>query len=267
MQDRILYNILYSCTDEAKRGHEPFVAEHALCWIRTGEMELHTSSGVLSFGEGTVGVLRRNQLVKAVKKPGADGPFLSVSVILDRASLQRYAAQHGVHPTGPYTGPALVRLQADPFLKGYFDSLMPYFTDPAQLTVRLAELKTDEALTLLLRHLPMRELLFDAAEPFKIDLEAYMNRHFTYNVPLARFAELTGRSLSTFKRDFAKVFHEPPEQWLRRKRLEQAHFLLTQEKRRPTDVYLDVGFENLSHFSTAYKRHFGVNASEAVGEG
>ncbi|WP_432714130.1 helix-turn-helix domain-containing protein [Pedobacter sp.] len=103
--------------------------------------------------------------------------------------------------------------------------------------------------------------MFDFSEPYKIDLEGYMNRHFSYNVPLVQFAKLTGRSLSTFKRDFEKIFHATPEKWLQKKRLDMAHYLISQKNRKPTDVYLEVGFENLSHFSTAFKKEFGVNAS------
>lgn len=86
-----------------------------------------------------------------------------------------------------------------------------------------------------------------------------MNRDFTYNVSISQFAYLTGRSLSTFKRDFSKLFGTSPEKWLQKKRLDLAHYLLTQKRQRPTDVYLEVGFENLSHFSTSFKKQFGIN--------
>jgi AraC-like DNA-binding protein len=40
-----------------------------------------------------------------------------------------------------------------------------------------------------------------------------------------------------------------------------AFFLISQKKKRPSEVCLEVGFENISHFSTAFKNKFGVNAS------
>ena len=86
-----------------------------------------------------------------------------------------------------------------------------------------------------------------------------MNKHFTYNIPLQQFAKLTGRSLSTFKRDFTKIFKAPPEKWLKKQRLQQAHFLIAQKKQRPSDVYWEVGFENLSHFSESFKEQFGYS--------
>ena len=146
-------------------------------------------------------------------------------------------------------------------MKGYFDSLLPYFEQPEQLTETLAKAKTAEAIALLLRTPHLRNLLFDFNKPFKIDLEAYMNCHFTYNVSLAAFAKATGRSLSTFKRDFAKTFDTSPEKWLKKQRLKHAHYLIAQQQQRPSEVYLAVGFENLSHFSESFKKQFGYSPS------
>ena len=115
---------------------------------------------------------------------------------------------------------------------------------------------------LLLRADPeLRHWLFNFDEPGKIDLETYMRQHFTFNVPLGQFARLTGRSLATFKRDFQRIFNSAPQRWLHQQRLEQAHFLIAQHQPPPGKTYLEVGFENLSHFSTAFKQYFGYTAS------
>ncbi len=82
-----------------------------------------------------------------------------------------------------------------------------------------------------------------------------------FNMPLEKFAYLTGRSLTTFKRDFTKAFNHTPQRWLTQKRLELAHYQLTEKERRPVDVCYETGFENLSHFSFAFKKHFGYAPS------
>ena len=51
--------------------------------------------------------------------------------------------------------------------------------------------------------------------------------------------------------------------WIVSRRLEEARRLIEDEKERPLDVYLRVGFKNLSHFSTAYKRQYGYPPSAA----
>lgn len=88
-----------------------------------------------------------------------------------------------------------------------------------------------------------------------------MNRNFTFNVNIDRFAYLTGRSVSAFKRDFRAIFNETPNRWLIQKRLQEAHFLISRENKRPSDIYLGLGFEDLSHFSFAFKKLFGVRPS------
>jgi AraC-like DNA-binding protein len=52
-----------------------------------------------------------------------------------------------------------------------------------------------------------------------------------------------------------------PQRWLTHKRLELAYYQLTEKKKKPLEVCYEVGFENLSHFSFAFKKQFGFAPS------
>ena len=252
-------NLLYSCAVDKQRGNEQFVHEHVLGYIMTGEVHSFNHHGAHIFKEGMIGLIRRNQLIKSVKVPRPGGDFKSINIFLEQDLLRRYAAENKQPAIPRYTGEPIIELTGDPFIKGYFDSLLPYFDNSAQMNPALAELKTREAVELLLRANPeLKNLLFDFSEPHKINLEAYMNQHYMYNVSTAQFARLTGRSLAGFKRDFEKVFSMPPGKWLQQKRLHEAYYQISEKGRKASDVYLDVGFENLSHFSYSFKKTFGV---------
>ena len=108
----------------------------------------------------------------------------------------------------------------------------------------------------------MQNILFNFEDNFKIDLKAYMNKNYMHNIPLEQFATLTGRSISTFKRDFQTIFNDTPNKWLIKKRLELAYFLISKKNQKPTDAFFDVGFVNFSHFSRAFKNEFGRNPSD-----
>jgi AraC-like DNA-binding protein len=108
-------------------------------------------------------------------------------------------------------------------------------------------------------------VLANFEEPGKIDLAGYMQKNFMFNLPLEKFGYLTGRSLTTFKRDFLKAFNMTPQRWLTQKRLELAHYRFVERKARPIDVCYEVGFENLSHFSFAFKKQYGYAPSELLG--
>lgn len=251
-------NLLYSCATQKQRGNEQFVHEHALGFVMAGETHLLSTDGLRVIPAGSLGLARRNQLVKSEKVPGPDGEYKAVNIFLTQGFLRRYADEHQIDAVGRYTGDLLRPLPSDPFLIGYFNSLLHYFTQKIAPSESMAELKTKEAVELLLRVDPsLKYFLFDFSEPYKIDLEAYMNKNYKYNVPAAQFAKMTGRSLASFKRDFEKIFNISPGHWLQKKRLDEALYLIKEKGRKPSDVYLDVGFENLSHFSRSFKQAFG----------
>lgn len=253
---------LYACEGETHLEHDPFVYEHSIGIITSGSADHYTDKGVVNYPTGSLCLVRRNQLLKVIKKPDGEKPFAAITVFLEQKTLKEYSLEYDVKANGIYIGERNVILENDAFFKGYFDSLMPYFAQPEKLTPILAQAKTIEIIALLLRNPALKNFLFDFSEPHKIDLEAYMNRHFSYNIPLTQFAKLTGRSISAFKRDFTKTFNTTPEKWLQKRRLEMAYFLISQKNRKPSDVYLEVGFENLSHFSTAFKNQFQQTPTE-----
>ena len=240
------------------------VPDHTLTYVVAGELRFQLPAETRLVEPGSIFFVRRHQLAKVAKLPPVGGgEFKAISLLLPQPLLRQYAAAHPVPTTGARSpAPDLCDLSADVFWQGYFASLLPYFSAPQRFTEPVARLKAEEAIGLLLRSAPaLRAELFDFSEPGKIDLAAFMLTHYTYHVPLRQFARLTGRSPATFKRDFQKIFAMPPERWLHRQRLERAHYLIAEQRQAPAAVYLEVGFENLSHFSTAFKQLFGYTAS------
>lgn len=95
----------------------------------------------------------------------------------------------------------------------------------------------------------------------KIDLQEFMEKNFKSDLSMSEFARLSGRSLSTFKRDFKLFSALSPERWLTDRRLRAALELLKRGQR-VTDTCFDVGFKNVSHFSAIFKRKFGVTPGD-----
>lgn len=266
MADQVQENMLFSCVHEQHFGTEQLVVHHALSIVISGKMEIFTPEGSRFFEEGEMGIMRKNTLLKTRKHPSSDGrPFKSFTIFLTEEFLRQFALQNTIPLQERFTGSHLYEIPDQSFISGFFQSLLPYFDAPGFFTSRIAALKTEEAVELLLRlDKSFYGFLFDFSEPFKIDLEAFMERNYLFNIPIAEFARLSGRSISTFKRDFSKTFNDPPEKWLKQRRLTEARNLLQTTKIRPSDVYLQVGFENFSHFSNAFKNYFGYNASTVL---
>lgn len=183
--------------------------------------------------------------------------------ILKEDILRKYAMEKQLETTAKYHGKSNILLPESAYLKGFFNSLIPYTLNPKHINHPLSELKVKEAIELLLLAKPeLKKFLFDFSEPHKIDLEKFMISNFRFNVPIDSFAKLTGRSLAGFKRDFQKTFDMSPRQWLQNKRLSKAHYQIEKNNKKPSSIYLELGFESLSHFSYAFKKKFGYAPTE-----
>ena len=234
--------------------------EHAISFVVSGANMLDDGINQQTFEEGGMYFCRRNQLLKYVKNPPEGGEFRSVSMFFTQNLLREFSLKYGYSASGKLDIPAYIQLDTKSVLANYMNSLREYETlFNQQPDSPLYKIKQEEAILLLLKAYPeLADVLFDFSDPGKIDLEAFMQQNYHFNVDLNRFAYLTGRSLSGFKRDFEKVFSISPGRWLLQRRLKEAYVLLKEHKRAVSDVYLDLGFEDLSHFSFAFKKQYGV---------
>ncbi|WP_448635316.1 helix-turn-helix domain-containing protein [Pedobacter panaciterrae] len=256
--------IAYSCYFTRNRQGEQFVPEHVFSYQISGTLTISDGITEHVFNEGDFRFIRRNQLLKFVKQPPPGGVFKSVSIYLDQAALSDFSMDYGYKAEGNRGRPVekVKPLEGFGLYQSFMNSLLPYVAADQLINADLQKLKQREAIMILLQANPeLKDVLFDFSEPGKIDLEAFMNKNFHFNVQLKRFAYLTGRSLATFKRDFSQVFNATPSRWLLQRRLQEAHYLIKEKGRAPSDVYLEIGFEDLSHFSFAFKKMYGLPPS------
>ena len=148
-------------------------------------------------------------------------------------------------------------------LLGFLESVKPYFRDPNQIDSGLVRLK-------------MLELLYDLAnddknlllqliqlkQQFRTDITRVMDENYLNPGSLADLAYLSGRSLSSFRRDFQFIYQVSPAQWIRDKRLTKAKELLLSTSMPIADICFQTGYENVSHFSRLYKSVFGHSPTE-----
>ena len=95
------------------------------------------------------------------------------------------------------------------------------------------------------------------AENAPEDIEYIVNEYLLHPLLIADYANLSNRSLASFKRDFRKIFNTTPRQWINQKRLEQAYLLLNNTSDRINEISYSCGFENPSYFIKLFKKHYG----------
>jgi AraC-like DNA-binding protein len=252
-----------SCHLTPTVSNEQFIPDHIFIYLESGTMTIYDGSKSYTIQGGDYAFAKRNQLARYSKKGPPDGKFKTVSVVFQQDFLRNFSHEYGYIADGIARKGAIVQLEANPLFENYVQSLMPYLELTGTENENLLFLKKKEIILILLKTNPeLKNVLFDFTEPGKIDLEAFMNHHYKFNVSMERFSYLTGRSLTTFKRDFEKIFSQSPGRWLQEKRLQEARFLIEKKGVKASDVYIEVGFEDLSHFSFAFKKMYGVSPNQ-----
>jgi AraC family transcriptional regulator, exoenzyme S synthesis regulatory protein ExsA len=252
-----------SCYIGPKISPENFVVEHYFLYLAKGTMYGYDGEKNYTLNAGECCLIRKNNLARYSKQKAENNDFEKVIVIFDELFLKLFQEKHNIPDTkSAHDGP-FIAINRNDLIPNFLHSINIYFNSTGAIDQTFMNVKREELLLILLKNNPeLKEILFDFGIPQKIDIEAFMNRNFKFNVSMERFAYLTGRSISTFKRDFSKIFNTTPYTWLIQKRLKEAHFLIEKKKQKPSDVYIEVGFEDLSHFSISFKKQFGYNPSE-----
>jgi len=256
--------ITYCRTSKKVIDGELFIKQHVFDYIISGSSEVFFDGKSHLFKAGDFWFAARNRLSKFIKRPPAGGEYRAISICIDQNTLHEIKHLYKNSSIINKKFDNVFLLKSNNVFKNYVDSLLPYLESGEEISEQLVRVKIKEVVLIFLEANPdLKHLLFDFSEPGKIDLEAYMNEHYSFSGELEQFAYLTGRSLSTFKRDFKQIFKTTPNRWLMKKRLEDAYYLIKERSVRPNDAYIEAGFKNYSHFSFAFKKVFGFAPSLA----
>ena len=161
--------------------------------------------------------------------------------------------------------PELLKIQCDSLIEVYFNSIQ-LLKKHGGNTPALVRVKLLEFLHLLsLYDKRIFQVAFQSKQVSsspKRNLTRLLNNSDTLKLSISDLANLSGRSTSTFTRDFKAIYDIPPKQWLQNKRLDRAYEQLTKTELTVTHVAADLGYENVSHFIKSFKEKYKITPKQ-----
>ena len=271
MIDRSVYSykdIIFSCFQREESLSEHCLPHHALIYVYSGEIQVTDKGKECTVRAGEYVFLKRDNRVKIHKHTHGSEPYKAINIRFDRKFLREYFGGLKRKTQLPENvkrfKEAVIKLEGSPYIESLFASLFPFTDRGIKPSEEFVNMKMNEAMRYILdadaRFYPT---LFDFNNPWKIDLLQFMEENYMQDLSMEEFALYTGRSLASFKRDFAEISEISPQKWLIEKRLRRAHELI-EEGKSVTDAYIETGFKNRSHFSTAFKNRFGYSPNKAA---
>lgn len=258
------FQIAATIETEDQEQHSIYYPANCLIYVQRGCLQLHTSGDAYTIKQGEFALVRKyTQGVYLKTAPSKTVTFLEHIFVLNDVFIQEVIGQFEIPENLLPCSVPVVKFSNSPILLGLMSSIEAYITGQAQLDTKLIHLKTKEALLVMTQHDPSLISIFkEFSSPQKADLIAFMEGNFYRNLSLEQFAQMSGRSLSTFNRDFRKCFNKPPYKWIKHRRLAMAGQLLVETRYPVTKICFDTGFQDMAHFSRSFKSHFGATPSE-----
>ena len=256
-------SIIDQCIVTAGESGTFFLEQHLLYVVLGGSVKLTCGRQSWTVGKNEMILLRKAHSVSYEKKGSTEtGLFESQLFAINDELLKDFLTtqQVNVPPMteefGAQVSPMSNRLVA------YCWSLAPYFNDSLQVSPGLLRLKVMELLNNVIdcsKNI-FRQML-QLRQPVKVDVRRVVEENYTSPISIKKLAYLSGRSLSSFKRDFQSIYGVSPAKWIREKRLSKARQMLLSSQISVADVAYSLGFENPTHFSRIFKQQYGASPS------
>jgi AraC-like DNA-binding protein len=237
--------------------------KHAITFLVKGSKKVFFSNSTISINNsGSIMMKLGNCLM--TEKLSDINKHKSVVMFFSNDLLLGFIRKHKLEINEPAKFDAAFSFRDDVFIKHFMNSLRDISNLPETIRQKMLELKFEEIMHYIIGLYGtgfLSLLICNTSNASRKFIQTVENNKLN-KLTLNELAFLCGMSVSTFKREFEKHYSEPPIKWFLNKRLEHAYFLLNQERKNASEIYFDVGYENLSSFIQAYKARYGVTPKQ-----
>jgi AraC-like DNA-binding protein len=265
---KILYDdqscILFKKLTRSLLSQEKIATSHCFMYVLKGEVEVQTT-------EGNAIITRSGEMLFMPRDTYLISDFVTVDntielylIFIEHSMVDMFLSAEVEGNKNISSGIATIcKLHTNINISHYFNALNDVYFG-LENNREILKLKVLEFLHLINidnRNHIVETLCVSEQCKKKRNIASLMLENYNKNLTIADFASLSGRSLSTFNRDFKRKYGTSPKQWLIRHKMSEANKLLTNGSN-VTNCALEVGYSNVSHFIKAYKTIYGKTPKE-----
>jgi AraC-like DNA-binding protein len=261
-------NIFSYQADGASIKNRITLQQNLFSFLLEGEKTVYYAGTMVSIIPGQFLLLAAGNCLMSEKIAASGGNYKSILISFDNRMLADFFIRQ----------PDLLRIsigntkeepvlcfEQDAFLQNFISSLESMLAGNQAISANMQQLKLHELLLYLGESYPgalqkLRGMNQGAAD--EIIIKQAVNANIDYPVSVEELAFLCNVSLSTFKRRFALIYGTSPSKWLLEKRMQKAANLLKQGNNTASEIYFQLGYENLSSFIQSFKQVHGITPKQ-----
>lgn len=150
-------------------------------------------------------------------------------------------------------------------IQKYVEGLLFYFENPSLVNDDILILKLKEIILLLSQTQnaeAIQVILSQLFSPTTYTFKQIIEAHLFSQVSIEELASKANLSLSSFKREFTRLYNDSPASYIKNQRLERAAELLLASDKRITDIAYDCGFNDLANFTKSFHEKYKVTPTQ-----
>lgn len=246
-------------------NREGYISNHVISILLSGQQQIKTyEEQQITINAGEILFIPRG-LYHITDLLPKQGRFHSLLFYFGDDIVQEFLSTVQIGEINRTKVPEFLKIGTVPTVNLFAQSLIQIYRTRGIRDKNFLNLKILELLHLLNTLVPEKaftEFLFQLTLPKKRNVKTFIQNNFDKPLNIEDYAYLTGRSVSTFRRDFKAQFNTTPKKWLKEKRIEKAVRLLNQQELSVTQLAYEVGYENISYFIKEFKMQTGLSPKQ-----
>ncbi|MBC5842438.1 helix-turn-helix transcriptional regulator [Flavobacterium sp. F-380] len=237
--------------------------QNTFSFLTEGTKEVFFDSSALSIDNSSFLLMKAGHCLMT-EKLSAIHNYRSILLFFSNEIILKIMRKASMKMIKAQVSQSVYAFQYDAFIQRFVASLLDISKLSQSAQAKLLEVKLEEILLYLteMNGFDFLNSLLSNGNNNKQKLIYTVESNVFSKLTIPELAFLCNMSISTFKREFEKCYSDSPMKWFQNKRLEHAHYLIHQEQKNASEIYLDIGYENLSSFIQAYKIKYGITPGQ-----
>ena len=253
----------YESTKEISK-QQILLNKNTFSFLQEGKKEIFFDNSSFAIDNSQFLLMKSGHYLMTEKLSNIEDYYRSILFFFSNEDVLKFMRKFELNPTDSSKLYSTYSFNYDSFIKRFADSLLDISKLSTAIQKNILDAKFEEIMLYLLEFKGV-DFLYSIINNSDNNSQRFIQTiesNQLNKLTIKELSFLSNMSVSTFKREFEKHFQSSPSKWFQEKRLEHSAFLLKNKSKRPSDIYEEIGYENLSNFIQAFKMKFGITPKQ-----
>lgn len=235
------------------------LSKNTVSFLQQGRKEVIHNNKTIAIQNSEFLIMKSGHCLMTEKLPSSKNNYSSILLFFGDDDLNNFKNKFD-DLSKKAVKTSVLAIEYDHFIRKFVESLKDILLMNPTSQGRMVSVKFEELMLYIseIKGFNFLDSLDIDSNKYAINFKSNIENNKLNKLTLNELSFLCNMSVSTFKRVFQKHYQQSPIKWFQNQRLEYAAYLLQKEKRKSSEIFDLVGYENHSNFIKAFKNKFGV---------